>query len=130
MTLSEWLKNNFVHVTLSEQIGTLLVKKFNVDLTVGLISTNNKEEFAKLAFTYVPVGTIIDEIDDEWYETKILQVRNLLTSMTLLNGSNKFADRLLEILARRDKEHWSKEGKQVKVEQKEDKTLNITFDIV
>lgn len=130
MTLSEWLKNNFVHVTLSEQIGTLIVKKWNVDLTIGLISTNNKEEFAKLAFTYVPVGTIIDTIDDEWYETKLLQVRNLLTSMTLLNGSNKFADRLLEILARRDKEHWSKEGKQVKVEQKEDKTLNITFDIL
>lgn len=130
MTLSEWLKNNFVHVTLSEQVGTLIVKKYNVDLTIGLISTNNKEEFAKLAFTYVPVGTIIDTIDDEWYETKLLQVRNLLTSMTLLNGSNKFADRLLEILSRRDKEHWSKEGKQVKVEQKEDKTLNITFDIV
>ena len=36
----------------------------------------------------------------------------------------------LNILSKRDKVHWGEDTKQLKVEQKEDKSLNITFDIV
>lgn len=127
MKLSEWLDKNYRHVTLYRQIDTLAVPEINVDLTVGMISTANKEEFKKLCFNYVPVGTIIDEIDDEWYEVKLLAVRNYLTKRLLIDKNSRH---YLDILERRDKERWSKEQKQLKVEQKEDKNLSITFDVV
>ncbi len=127
MKLSEWLDKNYKHVTLYRQIDTLAVPEINVDLTVGMISTANKEEFKKLCFNYVPVGTIIDEIDDEWYEVKLLAVRNYLTKRLLVDKNSRH---YLDILERRDKERWSKEQKQLKVEQKEDKNLSITFDVV
>lgn len=127
MKLSEWLDKNYKHVTLYRQIDTLAVPEINVDLTVGMISTANKEEFKKLCFNYVPVGTIIDEIEDEWYEVKLLAVRNYLTKRLLIDKNSRH---YLDILERRDKERWSKEQKQLKVEQKEDKNLSITFDVV
>lgn len=127
MKLTEWLDKNYKHVTLYRQIDTLAVPEINVDLTVGMISTANKEEFKKLCFNYIPVGTIIDEIDDEWYEVKLLAVRNYLTKRLLIDKNSRH---YLDILERRDKDRWAKEQKQLKVEQKEDNRLNITFDIV
>lgn len=130
MTRSEWLAQNFKHVTFDENVGNLRVPKVNVDLTYGLISTENKEEFSKLVFHLMPAGTVVDEIPDEFYEGKILLLRNMLTKMLMEEMNHKMADRYLNILERRDKTHWSKESKQLKVEQKEDKNLSITFDIV
>ena len=127
MKLSQWLEDNFKHVTLYKQIGTLVVPEVNIDLTVGLISTADKEEFKKLCFNFVPVGTIIDDIEDEWYEVKLLAVRNYLTNRLLVDRNSRH---YLDILERRDKDRWAKESKQLKVEQKEDNRLNITFDIV
>lgn len=130
MKRSEWLKKNFTHVTFDEYVGNLKVPKINVDLTYGLISTENKEEFSKLVFHLMPSGTIVDDISDEFYEGKILLVRNMLTKMLMEEPNHKMADRYLNILERRDKNHWGKDQKQLKVEQKEDKNLSITFDIV
>ena len=130
MTRSEWLAKNFTHVTFDECVGNLRVPKMNVDLTYGLISTESKEEFSKLVFHLMPSGTVVDEIPDEFYEGKILLLRNMLTKMLMEEPNHKMADRYLNILERRDKNHWSKESKQLKVEQKEDKNLSITFDIV
>lgn len=130
MTRSEWLTKNFTHVTFDECIGNLKVPKINVDLTYGLISTESKEEFSRLVFHLMPSGTVVDEIPDEFYEGKILLLRNMLTKMLMEEPNHKMADRYLNILERRDKNHWSKESKQLKVEQKEDKNLSITFDIV
>lgn len=130
MRLSEWLEQNFKHVTFDENIGNLHVPKINVDLTYGLLSTETKEEFRKLVFHLAPVGIIVDDISDEFYEGKILLVRNMLTKMLMEEPNHKLADRFLNILERRDKTHWSKDQKQLKVEQKEDKNLSITFDIV
>ena len=130
MTRSEWLAKNFTHVTFDECVGNLRVPKINVDLTYGLISTESKEEFSKLVFHLMPPGTVVDEIPDEFYEGKILLLRNMLTKMLMEEPNHKMADRYLNILERRDKNHWSKESKQLKVEQKEDKNLSITFDIV
>lgn len=131
MTINEWLNQNFKHITLYDTIAKdniiLKVPEINSELTVGLVSTNNKEEFAKLVFNYLPLGTIIEPIDSDWYECKLLAVRNMLTKRLLTDSK---ARHFLDILERRDKERWSKEGKQVKVEAKEDKSLNITFDIV
>ena len=130
MKRSEWLKKNFTHVTFDEYVGNLKVPKVNVDLTYGLISTENKEEFSKLVFHLMPSGTIVDDIPDEFYEGKILLLRNMLTKMLMEEPNHKMADRYLNILERRDKNHWGKDQKQLKVEQKEDKNLSITFDIV
>lgn len=130
MTRSEWLTKNFTHVTFDECVGNLRVPKINVDLTYGLISTESKDEFSKLVFHLMPSGTVVDEIPDEFYEGKILLLRNMLTKMLMEEPNHKMADRYLNILERRDKNHWSKESKQLKVEQKEDKNLSITFDIV
>ena len=130
MTLQDFLNNNFKHITLDTMIknpnGSIItVPQLNVDLTIGIISTNNKEEFAKLAFHYAPAGTIIEPLDDDWYETRVLLVRNLLTEKLL---KDQRARHYLEILSRRDKDHWQDTSKQkeVKVESKS-QDINITI---
>lgn len=130
MTLQTWLKQNFTHITLDTTImganGTLLsVPKLNVDLTIGLISTNNKEEYSKLALHYAPLGTIVEPLEDEWYETQIILVRSLLTEKLL---KDQRARHYLDILARRDADHWqdTSKQKQVKVESKT-QDINITI---
>lgn len=116
MTLKDFIEQNFKHVTLSTKIvkgdTVLRVPELNVDLTVGLISTNNKEEFQKLCFNYVPVGTIINELDQDWYDAKLLMCRNLLTKELLTNPRAK---QYLDILARRDKDRWSDQAKKTEV---------------
>lgn len=116
MTLKDYIEQNFKHVTLSTKIvkgdTVLRVPELNVDLTVGLISTNNKEEFQKLCFNYVPVGTIINELDQDWYDAKLLMCRNLLTKELLTNPRAK---QYLDILARRDKDRWSDQAKKTEV---------------
>jgi len=130
MTLQDYLNNNFKHITLDTLIkspnGSIItVPQVNVDLTIGIISTNNKEEFAKLAFHYAPAGTIIEPLDDDWYETRVLLVRNLLTEKLL---KDQRAKHYLDILARRDKEHWvdTSKQKELKVESKS-QDINIVI---
>lgn len=125
MTLTQWLDKTFKHVTIDETIGTLTVPKINIALTIGLISTSNKEEFKELCFNYLPVGTIIDEIDDDWYKRKVLLVRNILTEKLLTDKRAKY---YLDILERRDREHWqdTSKSKEVKVESKS-QDINITI---
>lgn len=130
MKISEWIAKNFTHVTFEDTIGTLKVPKVNIDLTYGLLSTENKEEFQKLVFHLAPVGIIVDDIPTEFYEGKMLLLRNMLTRMVMEEPNHKMAERFLNVLERRDKAHWSKENKQLKVEQKEGGNLNITFDVV
>lgn len=131
MLITDWLKQNFTHITLNTVInnkGTILnVPEINVDLTVGLISTDNKESFAKLCFHYAPVGTIIDEIDSEWYESKVLAVRNMLTKKLLNDPRCK---QYLDILERRDKERWSKDTKQTQVKATTNEGISLEFTVV
>lgn len=131
MTVQEWLEQNFKHVTLVKQVGTLTVPEINIDLTVGLISTASKEEYEKLLFNYIPVGTIIEPIDKEWYEIKLLAVRNYLTKRLLIDKTSRH---YLDILERRDKERWSKDKKvtEIKAESTDTNTsspFNITFTV-
>lgn len=130
MTLQDYLNNNFKHITLDTMIknpnGSIItVPQLNVDLTIGIISTNSKDEFAKLAFHYAPAGTIIEPLDDDWYETRVLLVRNLLTEKLL---KDQRAKHYLDILARRDKGHWQDTSKQkeLKVESKS-QDINIVI---
>ena len=76
-------------------------------------------------FNYIPVGTIIDEIDDEWYETKLLAVRNMLTKKLLTDTRAKS---YLDILERRDKARWAKDAKQTSIKaESKDNNLTVTF---
>lgn len=136
MKLSEWLEQNFKHVTFEENVGSLRVPKVNIDLTYGLLSTEDKKEFQKLVFHLAPVGIIVDEIPDDFYEGKILLLRNMLTRMLMEEPNHKLADRFINILERRDKAHWSKDKKVTEIkaetvptENKDNNPFNITFTI-
>lgn len=134
MKLSEWCSQNFTHVTFDEYIGNLKVPKVNIDLTYGLLSTEDKAEFTKLVFHLAPVGVIVDTISDDFYEGKILLLRNKLTRMLMEEPNHKLADRFLNILERRDKSHWSKDKKvtEIKAESTDannNSPFNITFTV-
>jgi len=115
MTLSSWLKDNWKHIAIKEVQGNLRVNPLNVDLTVGLLSTNSKEEFAKLVFHLAPVGIIVDEIPDEYYEGQLLKLRNMLTKILITEPNFRQADKWLKLLERRDKDHWSEQSKKTEV---------------
>lgn len=131
MKLSEWLEQNFKHVTFEENIGNLKVPKINVELTYGLLSTETKEEFQKLVFHLAPVGIIIDSISADFYEGKLLLLRNMLTRMVMEEPNHKMADRFLNVLERRDKNHWAKDKKvtEIKAESVPDNNNNSPFNI-
>lgn len=134
MKLSEWCGQNFTHVTFDEYIGNLKVPKVNVDLTYGLLSTEDKKEFQKLVFHLAPAGVIVDTISDDFYEGKILLLRNKLTKMLMEEPNHKLADRFLNILERRDKNHWAKDKKvtEIKAESTDannSSPFNITFTV-
>lgn len=115
MTLSSWLKDNWKHIAIKEVQGNLRVNPLNVDLTVGLLSTNSKEEFQKLVFHLAPVGIIVDEIPDEYYEGQLLKLRNMLTKILITEPNFRQADKWLKLLERRDKDHWSEQSKKTEV---------------
>lgn len=131
MKLSEWTEQNFKHVTFEENIGNLKVPKINVELTYGLLSTETKEEFQKLVFHLAPVGIIVDSISNDFYEGKLLLLRNMLTRMVMEEPNHKMADRFLNVLERRDKNHWAKDKKvtEIKAESVPDNNNNSPFNI-
>lgn len=120
MTLSSWLELNYTHVTLDQNLvqdgKRLVVKSWNVELTMALLSTNNVADWAKVAFHWAPAGTIIDKVPVDYYEQKVLLVRQLLTKKLITDPDNKMAQRFLSVLERRDAENWAakKQALQVK----------------
>ena len=110
-TLSDWLEKNFLHVSLENNITQgskrLVVPQSNVELTVALLSTDNVADWAKVAFHWAPAGTIIDKIPLNYYESKVLLLRQILTKKLLLDPDNRIAQRYLQILERRDAERWA-----------------------
>lgn len=110
-TLSDWLDKNFLHVSLENNITQggkrLVVPQSNVELTIALLSTDNVADWAKVAFHWAPAGTIIDKIPLNFYESKVLLLRQQLTKKVLLEPDNRLAQRYLQILERRDAERWA-----------------------
>ncbi len=135
MTLFDWLKNIWTHITIEKIISNgktvLTIPEINIDLTVGIISTSNKEEFSKLVFHLAPVGIIIDEISNDYYEGQLLLVHNYLTKLLIREPNSKVAEKYLNILERRDKAHWGKESKMMaSVSDKDGKTINLTYQVI
>ena len=144
MTLYEWVKDLFkdgvelfsdeIFITNDKGITIKRNTKLLRELSLGIISSNDSKEWYRICRLNSPVGTIIEDYNEsEWselYDDITALVRNRLTKELLKERGSKAAQTLLNILSKRDKVHWGEDTKQLKVEQKEDKSLNITFDIV
>ena len=140
--INEWLQTNFTAIELSDDpIETQTIasngsivktirkpSKLCVDLTYALLATDSRDEFKKAVFSYIPVGTVIVDIDQDWYDSKLLQLRQTLTKMLMNEKSRHLADRYLKILERRDREHWRDSSKSMNISAKtQDTNIQITF---
>lgn len=120
-SLRGWVEETFKHVTLCDYMqssknpaSTIKIPEINIDLTIGLISTEDIKEFRDLCFSYAPVGTIRDDLDKEWYELKMLRVRQLLSKMLISEKSKALADKYLKVLSKRDKKRWGDDPRELK----------------
>ena len=133
MYLSEFLKDNFKRIQFFDSVeinnGVTIKNTLNRNLTLGLLSTNNKDEFRDLAFHYAPVGCIKDDIEDSYYNDKLLLLRNELTKLLFDEKNRSIAEKYIKILEKRDKEHWLTNDAKATIVQAEtkDTVLNITF---
>ena len=132
MYLSEWLKDVFKRIQFFDSVelvnGATVKNSLNRNLTLGLLSTNNKDEFRDLAFHYAPDGCIKNDIEDSYYNDKILLLRNELTKLLFDESNKALAEKYLKILEKRDKDHWFTDKQSTIVEAKtNDTVLNITF---
>lgn len=132
MYLNEWLQDNFKRIQFFDSVeinnGVTIKNTLNRNLTLGLLSTNNKDEFRDLTFHYAPVGCIKNDIEDSYYNDKILLLRNELTKLLFDESNKALAEKYLKILEKRDKEHWLTDNKSTVVQaETKDTMLNITF---
>lgn len=139
MLLSDWVYETFTHVTMcTERVdaknnSVVRIPEICRDLTVGLISTDSVEEFRDLCMSFAPVGTIKNDLDLEWYNMRMLRVRQMLSKMLLDEKNRSIAQKYLEVLERRDRSHWRKDtGKSVEMSQDNGNgtVTNITFRVV
>lgn len=142
MTIYEWTKELFKDGVELFSDNKIIVKNgvtLNRDVTklrkcsIGLISSSNSEDWYNICRLNCEVGTIIEQFDERWeslYNDMLLLVKATLTETLIDERNCKSAKTLLDILERRSKQEWAPDQKQLKVEQKEDKNLSITFDIV
>lgn len=144
LKLSTWLANNFKRIEIFEQFkstcevnnntfNTLVTPRsdLNRNLSIGLLSTNNIEEFRDLAFNYAPVGTIKTDIDPEFYNSKLLLLRSELTKSLLNQKNSRLAEIYIKILERRDKSHWNSDvSKKMEISSEKGNNINVTFTVV
>lgn len=140
--LYDWVKELFKDGVELFSDNKVIVKNgvtLNRDVTklrkcsIGLISSSNAEDWYNICRLNCEVGTIIEPFDERWeslYNDMLLLVKATLTETLIDERNCKSAKTLLDILERRSKQEWAPDQKQLKVEQKEDKNLSITFDIV
>ena len=118
-TLTQWLNDTWKHLTFDDEMvgkngSVIKIPEINIELTSGLFSTDDLEEFNDLAFHLSPVGTIKDKINEDYYNDKLLRARNILTKQILTTKNSKLAKQYMEILAVRDRKRWQKESKEIK----------------
>lgn len=141
MTLFEWVKDIVKdgvelfadEITITNDKGVRITRNTKVlrEISLGIISTNNSKEWYRLCRLNCPVGTIIEEYeDDKWndlYEDTATLVRNRLTKELIKERNNKSATTLLSILERRDKDRWKKDEKQTSVKATTNQGINLEF---
>lgn len=106
------------------------------EVSLGVISTSNAEEWYRICRLNCPVGTVIEpyipSVWEDLYNDTTALVRNALTKSLVDERSAKSASTLLSILSRRDKEHWAEDkGKSFTAEAKDTdgKSINLTFSV-
>ena len=139
-TLSGWLDLNYKHVTLDKTIceasKRLAVPQSNVELTIALLSTDNVVDWARVAFHWAPAGTIIDKVPVNYWQEKVLLLRQLLTKKLVLDPDDRLARRYLSILERRDADRWAQKTKGMSIkasastdgEAKNEQSKKVVFD--
>lgn len=138
-SLRAWVEETFKHVTLCDSMqspknpaAVIKIPEINIDLTIGLISTEDINEFRDLCLSYAPVGTIKDDLDKEWYELKMLRVRQLLSKMLISEKSKALADKYLKVLERRDRKRWSDQKGQMtaSVNDGDGRVVSLTYQVL
>lgn len=134
MNLDKWVKNNFTRIQIFNNVelknGMQVSNKLNRDLTLGLLSTDNVEEWRDLCFLYAPIGTIKTDIPEDYYADRLLLLRNELIKLLFDTDNRTLAEKYIKILEKRDKNHWADQNKTVSTSvtaSTKDQTLNITF---
>lgn len=146
MTLIEWTKDllkNGVELWSDEAIitaknGSVVKRDVKVlrAVCLGIISSNTAEEWYRLCRLNCPAGTVIEPYYEstwkELFEDTTALVRNELTKCLLKERAAKSAQTLLNILSRRDKEHWAEDKGKVtaSVSDKEGKTINLSYQVI
>lgn len=146
MTLLEWTKDilkNGVELWsddafITAKNGSVVKRDVKVlrAVCLGIISSNNAEEWYRLCRLNCPAGTVIEPYYEstwkELFEDTTALVRNELTKCLLKERAAKSAQTLLNILSRRDKEHWSEDKGKVTatVSDKEGKTINLSYQVI
>lgn len=126
MTLLEWTRDTLkdgVELFSDEKLifngkaqVTRNVQKLRA-ISLGVISSEGAEEWYKICRLTCPVGTVMVDfkIDreawEELYSDTLALVRNELTKSLLNERCMKSAKVLIEVLARRDKTHWSDDSR-------------------
>lgn len=101
-------------------------------ISLGAISSNDSKEWYLVCRLNAPVGTILEDYDETYWENKYNEVVSLcrleLTKALLQERNMKSAKVLLDILTKRDKEHWGDISKQISIDTKDsDKSININI---
>lgn len=146
MTLLEWTKDVFKNkeVELFDDEKIIIANKLTIhrdvkilhNLSLGIVSANNAEEWYRCCRLYCPVGTIIEEYNEsEWndlFEDVSYLVRNSLVKTLLTERFAKSAKILLDLLARRDKSHFAKEDQKIsaKVTSGDQQNISLEFTVV
>lgn len=101
-------------------------------MSLGLVSCNDSNEWYSLCRQVCPAGTIIEEYTDDWkplFDDLVILVQNQLTLQLLQERREKSAKTLLDILARRDKQHWGEDkGTKTAEIKKGDETITFKFE--
>ena len=146
MTLLEWVKsvfkNNDVELFDDEKIivkNNMSIRR-NVknvhDLSLGIVASNNAEEWYRCCRLHCPVGTIIEDFDpavwNDLFDDVSSLVRNALVKTLLNERFAKSAKTLLDLMERRDKAHFAKEDQKIsaKVTSGDQKNLSLEFTVV
>lgn len=99
-------------------------------ISLGAISSNDAKEWYLVCRLNAPVGTILEDYDETYWENKYNEVVSLcrleLTKALLQERNMKSAKILLDILTKRDKDHWS-DAKTVDVKTNDNQTISINI---
>lgn len=101
-------------------------------ISLGAISSNNSKEWYLVCRLNSPVGTILEDYDETYWENKYNEIVSLcrleLTKSLMTERNMKSANILLKVLEKRDRNHWADTAKQISIDTKDaDKSININI---